>query len=1412
VELHDHRNGRVMSRILMSHILQEGPEPTAVSERMQGMMSMRIRLWGVLLLVLGVNMPGGPAYGKPDASRKGAGMHKIVLIAGSMTGHDKYTHEYERSVILLKYLLDTAANLKNVRTEAYFHGWPQDEHVLDDANTIVLVTDGSDRNEQDHPLYVGDRIQTLERQMRRGCGFVQFHWSTFAPSRFHDRITEWIGGYFDYETGSAPNHWYSAIQTYTGPTRLGTEGHPICRGVRPFTVEEEFYYRIRFRQDDPRVTPILLTRPPHETQDYPVGWAVQRQDGGRGFGFTGGHFYKNWWLPDFRKLILNAIVWTAGMEVPPNGVETRLDPPVRALVLTGHHHPGHDWRQLTAALIQTLEQDPRVNVDVTENIEDLASSGIDGYNLLVMNYNNWELPGLSDAAKAGFVRYLQNGGGLELIHFANGAFNYTLPNKGSDWKEYRTRIVRRAWMHDLPSGHDPYGPFHVDITAAQSPITAGLQPFDTEDELYFKQVGDQPITPLVTAHSKVTGHDEPLAWAYRYGKGRIFQTLLGHDGRAVRSAGALIRRGAVWAAGRDPLTFDPPVALLTGAPFRNGSPWTIEKSLQLAAAHSGAAGQPPLVDGHFGKALNGRAGGAFAPGRADYRTPPLTVECWAKLHSKGNYNILIANENKSSLTHWEMFTVAGTGRYAVYMPGKTPDHTRTDIDICDDRWHYLAMVYTAGRVRLYVDGKQAADQAVQDINGAVQPGDLAFGSLVSRELGCDGLIDDVRISRSALDINSIPAAPLAVEDATVGLWRFDQLDNGRFADIGRLNNPALVPAAPVAPAVAAQPMVAGPLPVIDRRASVDWLNVGNDKGGMRYSPLKQINRANVRNLRVAWTYHGGGASPGSTIECTPVVAEGVMYVTTPDLKIVALDAATGREIWKVETHAGGVNRGIGYWSDNRPNGQRRVFMGTPDGRLISLDARTGIPDPAFGKNGTLDLRIGIERDISGMTYGVTSAPAIFENLVIPGYLVTEAQPGAPGDIRAFDVHTGKEVWRFHTAPWTGEAGNETWENDGWKERSGVNAWSGFTLDERRGILFCGTGSASSDFYGADRKGANLFANCTLALDIRTGKRLWHFQQVHHDLWDHDNPCPPVLCTVMRDGKKIDAVAQLTKTGYCYLFDRVTGKLLFDVKEVPAPPSDIPGERAYPTQPEPVKPPAFSPNLFTDADVTDISSDSHDYVVRMLQHLSYGKAYLPPTVQGTVVAPGFHGGATWSGGCFDPTTGLLYVNSNNVLYISVLQPNSAGGYDFGGYTYFNDQYGYPANKPPWGSLTAIDVSKGEFAWQAPLGEYPALKAKGVPQTGTENFGGTIVTAGGLVFIGGTKDERFHAFDKATGKVLWEEKLPNGGYATPCTYMVNGRQYVAIAAGGGGKLRTRSGDAFVVFALPDGHTAGRENARK
>lgn len=610
-------------------------------------------------------------------------------------------------------------------------------------------------------------------------------------------------------------------------------------------------------------------------------------------------------------------------------------------------------------------------------------------------------------------------------------------------------------------------------------------------------------------------------------------------------------------------------------------------------------------------------------------------------------------------------------------------------------------------------------------------------------------------------------------------------------------------------------------------AQTDWPNTGNDKGATRYSTLRQINRGNVKNLKVAWTYNTGDAEPDkkTTIECTPIVVNGVMYVTTVKARIVALDAATGREIWrydpfaslppsKIYTSGGGVNRGVAYWEGAaaRPvaggsslraaDKPARILTATHDGRLISLDARTGKPDAAFGRNGAVDLREGMDRDLSELTYGATAPPAVFEDIVIVGVSVGEGPaPSAPGDVRAFDVRTGKELWRFHTVPRPGEFGHETWAKDSWRDRGGANPWSGVTIDARRGWAFVATGSAAFDFYGGDRHGDNLFANSVIALDARTGKRIWHYQIVKHDIWDYDLPYPPILITVTRNGRKIDAVAQGTKTGYLFLFDRVTGKPLFEVIERPAPESNIPDEKAAATQRIPVKPPALVPQGFNEEMVTDISKESREYALNQMKQIRYGPAFTPLDVKKTIILPGLFGGFSWAGASFDPETGMLYANTNNIPRVMNLipTPGKPWPYRISGYDRFVDQEGYPAVKPPWGLLNAIDVSRGQISWKTTLGEFAELTARGVPPTGTENLGGTIVTAGGLIFIGGSKDEKFRAFDKTNGKMLWEYKLPAGGYATPSTYAVNGKQFVVIAAGGGGKLATKSGDAFVVFAL-------------
>lgn len=620
-------------------------------------------------------------------------------------------------------------------------------------------------------------------------------------------------------------------------------------------------------------------------------------------------------------------------------------------------------------------------------------------------------------------------------------------------------------------------------------------------------------------------------------------------------------------------------------------------------------------------------------------------------------------------------------------------------------------------------------------------------------------------------------------------------------------------------------------------AQGDWPNVGNDKGALRYSPLKQINRDNIKNLRVAWTYRTGDAGPENKtmIECTPVVVNGVMYITTAKVRVVALEAATGRELWKFDPFVSvpttnvypagnGVNRGVAYWEGAsaaarltksaaaarlaQDNGKRaRILLATADGRLLSLDARTGKLDPAFGNQGTVDLRAGLgpglQQAAARITYGATAPPAVFDNVVIVGISLGDGPPPhVPGDVRAFDVRTGQELWRFHTVPRPGEFGHETWAKESWQNRGGANAWSGASVDAKRGWVFVATGSAAFDFYGGDRRGDNLFANCVIALDARTGRRIWHYQIVKHDIWDYDLPAPPALVTVTQRGRKIDAVAQVTKTGYVFLFDRQTGKPLFDIEERAVPASDVPGEQTAATQRFPAQPPALVPQAFTAEMATDISPEAHAHVLNQLKTLRHGSIFTPITLQPTVVLPGLFGGFSWAGASFDPETGTLYANTNNIprLMKLVATPDKPYPYRISSYERFNDAEGYPAVKPPWGLLNAIDLNRGQIRWQRVLGELPALKARGIPPTGTENLGGTVVTAGGLVFVAATKDEKFRAFDKRTGKLLWEHQLPAAGYATPSTYEANGKQLVVIAAGGGGKLLTKSGDAFVAFALP------------
>lgn len=581
----------------------------------------------------------------------------------------------------------------------------------------------------------------------------------------------------------------------------------------------------------------------------------------------------------------------------------------------------------------------------------------------------------------------------------------------------------------------------------------------------------------------------------------------------------------------------------------------------------------------------------------------------------------------------------------------------------------------------------------------------------------------------------------------------------------------------------------------------DWPHYGGDQEATRYSPAAQINRANVAKLRIAWTYRTGDAldRPRTTIESTPIVRSGRLYLTTARLAVVALDPATGRELWRFDHFKGdpsprprGVNRGVAVWSDHADPADERVFF-TPStaGVLYALDARTGKPIDAFGENGRIDLRKDAGRDITGLTYGVTTPGVVYKDLIILGSIMGEGpMPAAPGNIRAYDVRTGKLRWRFDTVPPDAKFG-------------GANNWGGMALDEKRGAVYVSTGSPTFDFYGGDRAAGNLYGNAVIALSASTGERLWHFQTTHHDTWDYDLPCQPILARIKPGGgKPTDTVVQLTKTGLVWVLDRDTGKPVFGSEERKVPLSDIEGEHSSPTQPFPLKPPPFARQTVTEDDLTDITPEARQAALADLRKFRAGKIYEPVSAKGTVVLPGFHGGALWGGGAFDPATGMLYVPGNNVPWVMTLikTTNKPHPYEHTGYNRWTDPDGYPATKPPWGTITAYDLNKAKIAWQIPAGEMPALKAKGITGTGSEIIGGAIATAGGLLFMAGTRDEKFRAYDSKTGKILWETELPAGGYATPSTYTINGKQYLVIAAGGGGKQNTKAGDYFIAFALP------------
>jgi quinoprotein glucose dehydrogenase len=683
-----------------------------------------------------------------------------------------------------------------------------------------------------------------------------------------------------------------------------------------------------------------------------------------------------------------------------------------------------------------------------------------------------------------------------------------------------------------------------------------------------------------------------------------------------------------------------------------------------------------------------------------------------------------------------------------------------------------------------------------------------------------------------------------------------------------------------------------------------WSTYGGDPGGTHYSSLKQINKKNVTQLKVAWTYESHDEFRGSEIECSPIMVDGVLYVTTPKLRVVALDAATGVEKWSFDPSEGHKplskmrNRGLTYWDDGA-GGSKRIFVAVRQ-YMYALDATTGKLIPGFGDDGKIDLRRDLGRNPALQSVTETSPPVVYKDLMIVGSAVAETLPASPGDIRAYDTRTGKLRWSFHTIPHPGEFGYETWKQpDAWQYIGGVNDWSGMTLDAKRGVVFVPLGSASFDFYGANRLGDTLFANSLLALNAETGERLWHYQTVHHDLWDRDLPTPPALVTVKRDGHTVDAAAQITKSGFIYLFERETGKPLFPIGTRDYPQSDVDGEKTAPSQPLPSLPAPFARQRLTADILTTRTPEAHADALKRFQAVRSAGQFVPPSREGTIILPGFDGGGEWGGPAFDPETGLLYVNANEMAWVLRLVPKEAAsqaksgkaiylnecaschrqdmagappefpslqhvadrldenevgkmirqgsgrmpsfarlgndevhaltrylvyGEDLAvagpaagspeavaaakidlkfrsdGYNKFLDAEGYPAIQPPWGTLNAINLNTGKYAWKIPFGEYPELAEKGMRNTGSENYGGGVVTAGGLFFIAATSyDKKLHAFDKATGKLLWETTLPAAGNATPAVYEVNGKQFLVIASGGG-KSKAPSGGSYVAFALP------------
>ncbi len=595
-----------------------------------------------------------------------------------------------------------------------------------------------------------------------------------------------------------------------------------------------------------------------------------------------------------------------------------------------------------------------------------------------------------------------------------------------------------------------------------------------------------------------------------------------------------------------------------------------------------------------------------------------------------------------------------------------------------------------------------------------------------------------------------------------------------------------------------------------QRPDGDWPSFGRDPGARRYSPLAQINSKNVASLAEAWTFDTGI----NNLQVTPTVIDGFMYFTGGSI-VFALDPETGKTVWTFRAEGAVSRRGVAYWPGSGAI-SARLFSGAGDGRMVALDAKTGAVVPEFGERGYVDLKASVRGDVDGKLELITP-PVVYKDVVITGGSNQEQEPsqGLYGDIRGWDARSGKLIWSFHTVPRPGEPGIETWEGDSWKNRSGTNAWTFMTVDVERGLIFAPTGSPTSDFYGADRKGKNLYGNSLIALDAATGKLKWSQQLVHHDLWDWDLPAAPTLIEVTRGGRRIPAVAQITKMSLLFIFDRTTGEPLHGLEEMPVPRSDVPGEASWPTQPFPVKPPPLSRTTFDPAKDFYTLTPEHAAYCRDLwdkNKMSTKSMFTPTGLEGTMVMfPSTLGGGNWSGLSFDPVRGLVFANIMNLGQVARMEQRTdpaSGAVTYKRTSPWGTAYGrfwnpttkVPCSAPPFGELVAVDVNRGAIVWRVPLGVFDDLKARGFDKTGTPNIGGSIVTAGGVIFIGATIDRRFRAFDAATGAPLWETLLDASAHATPMTFMGrNGRQYVVIAASGDGILGSPPGSKIVAFAL-------------